>query len=812
MSLNKLKVLFFGEIGDNAEQMSSKVAALHTSKAGPFDAAICVGTTQLSRSLLMDLKLPIPVYLHAVELEDGLEITAAIEQQQESPVLLLAPNLYLLQDAKRSFHEAVQTPVSGIWSIPIVPKHPELVIAACPAHLRVDSPAGEPLATSLRHVSYRGCDVLLTFELPQGIEKILVENAPAVSYDTADIALLARARYHFVSPHATYQQSPPFGHLSATTNTSETLHTGRLITLAPFSSSKDKSLKSVHALSLTPLLAMSANDLAQQQKPVVTCPYTDASYPTDGPRASMVSSKSTTMGMSEARARRILAEEQQRHVTSAASRWAGNKRSRDKDHIAAATDPSVKTLFLHGLHKDVSGQLQSAGGDIVILQAFRQPWQATKIRKPPAASTSFCFVEFPTHELALQCITDTGGEVTILGVHLTIKWAATPQSNKKPTNAAPEYERLTEGQAKDSSTIYFKLSSDNMAEAGEALRLWMQTVLENALNDGGTETTDRVTADDEPALRVTVRVQETYGFLEFASHAAASMAVATVTGSTDGGAIRDDSATGWPEMLSGRRIYLNWAQNKQQSDEAEHNVIEDASSGFKFERKHFPADSRQDCWFCLASETCEKHLITGVFETSYAAMPKGPIHPGHVLLIPVTHTSQGALKDSAVATELEELKQRLRRHAASAYECDLFVFERAIQTKGGYHTHVQCVPVQKQLGLKLQTTMLIQAKKCGMDLREVNSDVALSAILSDSDDDDGYFYAEIPVSGMDFKRFLYRSRSGGGGVRVPLQFGREILAAVYENPDLAHWKSCVVDAKQEAEIAKQFRDSFATVE
>jgi diadenosine tetraphosphate (Ap4A) HIT family hydrolase len=315
---------------------------------------------------------------------------------------------------------------------------------------------------------------------------------------------------------------------------------------------------------------------------------------------------------------------------------------------------------------------------------------------------------------------------------------------------------------------------------------------------------EKVTAESEPALQVKVRVTEKdYGFLDFASHAAASMALATITGSTDGGVILPN-AKGRPESLVG--VALNWAHAKLEKTS---DVIEDAS-GFSFERKHFPADSRKDCWFCLASEACEKHLITGVFDSCYATMPKGPVHQGHVLLLPVQHSSQGALHDPIVSEEMDRIKAKLRQHAARVYDMDLFVFERAIQTKRGYHTHVQCIPVQKNLGSKLQITMLAQAKKTGMQLRELNSDLGLKSVLnSDDENDGGYFYAEIPTSGTEYKRYVHKAHADSK--TVPLQFGREVLAAVLGKPELAHWKSCVVDKEQEAEVAGAFRKSMEEV-
>jgi hypothetical protein len=161
--------------------------------------------------------------------------------------------------------------------------------------------------------------------------------------------------------------------------------------------------------------------------------------------------------------------------------------------------------------------------------------------------------------------------------------------------------------------------------------------------------------------------------------------------------------------------------------------------------------------------------------------------------------------------EMEELKQRLRKHASDVWQMDLFLFERAIQTKGGYHTHVQCIPIKRGLGIKLQATMVAMARSIpSFDLRELNSDLALAAMTSD-EDDGGYFYAEVPISRKENKRFLYRAKAEEGqrGTVVPLQFGREVLASVLDEPNLAHWKACVLDQEKETELANSFRESFA---
>jgi diadenosine tetraphosphate (Ap4A) HIT family hydrolase len=825
---NKLKLLVFGSVGDNASAFVNKLKALNASQAGPFDAAFCVGACD---GAILQEEVPIPVYLQTVTLEtDTLEKLETAESQssaaddkhkQHHHVLKLAANLFLLQDPN---HLATTNPTAGIWSLVIADDKPALVVASCPPLIRVDSVTAKPLLDSVSHVSYRGCDLFLTHELPQGMERLdSLFDATNRSFDVADLALRARARYHIVpattntsntTNSSVFVQSPPFAHLAATTNTISIDHVGRVIAIGPVLTPADaksvgKKGKFVHALGLVPLLHMSSLEL-DAQKPATICPnpYTDESY---------ASSTTTTMangnkggatfnvGLSEASARRILAEKKQSGLPS--ERWAQKRQAQEEPQ---EIDPTNTTLFVHGLHKDVTSQLQSSPtGDILVLQAF-QRWNATKVRKPPGAVTSsFCFVEFDTHKAAFDCWQDLGGDITIEGVKLSVKWAS--HGTKKQRNTNDKTIRLTEDEAKDSSTIYFKVPGFNTTHAdmerlGEAIRKWNEETLEEALADGGDKVT---TARDEPALQVKSRVPETdksYGFLDFASHAAASMALATLTGSTDGGQVVMDAA-GRPEELKDAVVYLNWAKAKLETES--NNVIIDWS-GFTFERKHFPADARHDCWFCLASEGCEKHLITGVYDKCYAAMPKGPVHPGHILLIPVQHSSQGALNDVAVSEEMDELKARLRAHASAVYDMDLFVFERAIQTKGGYHTHLQCIPVQKKLGIKLELTMLAQAKKCGMLLREIKSDLKTSSVIANDEDCEGYFYAELPIVGDTFKRFVYKATtSGNATVKVPLQFGREVLAAVLAKPELAHWKSCVVDQEQEGQIASAFRESFS---
>jgi hypothetical protein len=116
--------------------------------------------------------------------------------------------------------------------------------------------------------------------------------------------------------------------------------------------------------------------------------------------------------------------------------------------------------------------------------------------------------------------------------------------------------------------------------------------------------------------------------------------------------------------------------------------------------------------------------------------------------------------------------------------------------------------------------LLAQGRKYGLDIREINTDLGLDVLLNANDNDvdgtsdGGYFYAEISILGRDSKRFIHRVKTstptlhGRDRSGVNMQFGREVLALVLEDPKIAHWRSCEVTPEEEATMAAKFRESF----
>ena len=117
--------------------------------------------------------------------------------------------------------------------------------------------------------------------------------------------------------------------------------------------------------------------------------------------------------------------------------------------------------------------------------------------------------------------------------------------------------------------------------------------------------------------------------------------------------------------------------------------------------------------------------------------------------------------------------------------------------------HINAIPIDPSTSSKVQARMMTLAT---FELREVqNPDISIRSVLGDEEEwDGGYFYAEI-----NGKRLLHKIRQGDGSSgKVPVQFGREVLASVVGNADLAHWKACEVDKEKEEELATKFREDL----
>ena len=898
--MDKIKVLFTGPVNGQFSSLKTKLESLQSSKAGPFDMCFCVGpffndgkeTENPSNDTIED-GMPLPVYFcdggimpstivdkikHDESSKAVSKDDAEISIDDDSPekkdvddgldvprgIVPISSNVYFLHGITVD-----QTQTADILNIPVTGKTSQyLTVAFFPPKARLGSVHTAKLESKTNHPSYIGCDVLLSSEWGQGIAssscfspedkaKLYTgSNVELGSFDIAEVASHCRPRYHIApsianeNGEAFFLQSLPYSNppSALASGVLKNYHTSRFLALSPVvdaiaAKANGKTKKFIHALGIQPLWAMDhvTATAVPENTVVVPSPYTDESYKKD--KGHDTGREYANIGLSDAQTRRILNEDITGSVATDQYRWNMNRKRPLES--ANVVDPSNCSLFLHGLHNDVT-----RGANVnpdSILRTFQKDG-CIRVRYPggaTAGNSSYAFLDFATHEEASRCLAQSGGQAEVGGVMLTMKWSS-GGNRKVPPPPPPGHvgiyqqqkkPRLTEAEAVDSSSLFVHLSaseldSELLDKSMTYIATIAQTMLENAVNEG-VDDAHRVTADDDPALKVTSRIlatKQNCAFLDFASHAAASMALAVMTGSTDGGDLQHDS-THIENKLdeSIRNVQLWWARPKDVSLPTDDYKSKD---GFVFKQQHYPPDARKDCWFCLASPTCQKHLIVSVNDYCYVTMPKGPVNDHHSLIVPVNHSASddphssrhiiGAFMDPSpgLTQDLENTKEKLRTFARDELGKDLFVFERAIPTRGGYHAHVNCIPIDKGLGPQLRTEMMKFAAASnegrGFQLREIqSSDVSIHTILSNANEDgelNGYFYAEIPYGDNDIKRFLYIMNDGqrGNGPRngVPLQFGREVLSSVLGDPKLAHWKGCEQSQEIEAQCTEAFRRQF----
>eukprot|EP00956_Cyclotella_meneghiniana_P005353 scaffold6753_cov36-Cyclotella_meneghiniana.AAC.3 len=468
-----IKVLLVGPVLGRLSHLSAKLSSLQNSKAGPFDVCFCAGpffqtNKGNDNSEGDDDNDVVPSFvLPVVFVDEGNGIPPRFNNSSSSnnnsdeddedewkevgggQLHRLSSNLYHLT------HQA------DILSLPFKPHGStavSLTVGYCRSNVRIDSSACQSFKQKVRHTSYIGCDVLLSSEWGQGMERTLCNNNhhhdhvgasqlfQEGSYDVAELVAMSRPRYH-VAPGqeneglAVFAASPPYRYISSSSSSSSSSHAGRFLALGQVTSpsqakSLGKAYKYIHAVGITPLAYMNENERirAREDGVVVDNPYTDDSY-------QMVSNNSTTSnnntttatvtsmdhhaqtvsssgGISEAHARRLIqqhsAQEQDYRWNTTNNKKRKHNSNEKEDELLQkeqANNPNNTSLFLHGLHRDAMGVLSYE----VLMDAFR-PFGCHTVRYPRSSSntgssssnrgggSSYVFLDFNSHDEALACL------------------------------------------------------------------------------------------------------------------------------------------------------------------------------------------------------------------------------------------------------------------------------------------------------------------------------------------------------------------------------------------------------------------------
>lgn len=232
------------------------------------------------------------------------------------------------------------------------------------------------------------------------------------------------------------------------------------------------------------------------------------------------------------------------------------------------------------------------------------------------------------------------------------------------------------------------------------------------------------------------------------------------------------------------------------------------------------------CFFCLASENSENHMVCSIGEESYLATAKGPLttpttyaeygldYPAHMIITPMQHVSSvsGAVmgQDDAEGTlkEMTRFRESLQAAVSNISKHKLGAVTWEINRVAGVHVHWQFLPVPAGLIKKglVEAAFKVEAENLKLpglvakDFRladEVPGDYVRIWIWfeDDEDGDDG--------GKINSKCLLMRfDRS----VRFDLQYPRKVMAKLLKLETRTVWQECTQTVDEETNDTTKFRE------
>ncbi|CAI5975915.1 unnamed protein product [Closterium sp. NIES-65] len=233
------------------------------------------------------------------------------------------------------------------------------------------------------------------------------------------------------------------------------------------------------------------------------------------------------------------------------------------------------------------------------------------------------------------------------------------------------------------------------------------------------------------------------------------------------------------------------------------------------------------CWFCLASPKVETHLVVSVGEHCYVALPKGPLVPGHVLILPIEHFPSVISLPSDALAEMWRYMGALRK-CFEAQGQTVVAFERFLQLRAATHAHVNVVPIPQGKADQVLPAFTAAAASHNFQFASVpkppdGQHMAVVDEVKKQSRGGQYLTVELPDASL-LVHAIDR------GAKLPMQLGREVrggwasgetragerccaggeevVAGVVGVPERGDWRACKETAEEEAAMADAFKKQF----
>lgn len=281
-------------------------------------------------------------------------------------------------------------------------------------------------------------------------------------------------------------------------------------------------------------------------------------------------------------------------------------------------------------------------------------------------------------------------------------------------------------------------------------------------------------------------------------------------------------ATASPLLLTRKRKALDTQQDSFNSMRFS-NGNEPRGRGGGKRRKAGPPDPGQ-CYFCLSNPQCESHMIGSIGEDAYLTTAKGPLpksstfpdlgptFPGHILIIPVSHTPTISSIDDAESrakVEAEMQKYRTSLHSMLSSVSKDPATERArlgavtweISRSSGVHTHWQFLPVPAEL-----ITRDLVEKAFAVEAENSSYPTQFATTASDIAAAEEGDYFKVMIWSEDVQKVMVLPLDAS--FRFDLQFGRRVLGKLLGLQERTHWKDCGQSKAEEEKECEAFKELF----
>lgn len=246
--------------------------------------------------------------------------------------------------------------------------------------------------------------------------------------------------------------------------------------------------------------------------------------------------------------------------------------------------------------------------------------------------------------------------------------------------------------------------------------------------------------------------------------------------------------------------------------------------------QRLPPPGPDQCFFCLASENAENHMVCSIGDDTYLATAKGPLTtssvfadhgvacPAHMIIVPQEHVasvSRAAMGQEAADRTFKEMsrfREALQATVSKKSRHKLGSVTWEINRATNIHAHWQFMPVSVEVIKKglVEAAFKVEAENLKLpglvhkdfDISdEVPGDYVRIWIWCEDegeggDDDGGKIVSKCLLMRFD------------ENVRFDLQYPRKVMAKLLGLEDRTIWQNCTQTTEEETQDTTKFRDTF----